>query len=118
YSRCVNASTPLADALADHWPWCAEWEQELRTVFRRYVDAKQENQALDYDDLLLYLSHLVADAELAAEIGAWFDHVLVDEYQDTNLLQANILHALKPHGKGLTVVGDDAQPIYSFRAAD
>lgn len=118
YSRCVNASTPLADALADHWPWCAEWEQELRTVFRRYVDAKQENQALDYDDLLLYLSHLVADAELAAEIGAWFDHVLVDEYQDTNLLQANILRALKPHGKGLTVVGDDAQSIYSFRAAD
>jgi DNA helicase II / ATP-dependent DNA helicase PcrA len=118
YSRCVNAGTPLADALAGTWPWCAEWEQELRAIFRRYVEVKQENQALDYDDLLLYWSHLVADAELAAEIGSWFDHLLVDEYQDTNLLQAGILRALKPHGRGLTVVGDDAQSIYSFRAAD
>ena len=118
YSRCVNAGKPLADALTENWPWCADWEQELRSIFRRYVEAKQENQALDYDDLLLYWSHLVADAELASEIGSWFDHLLVDEYQDTNLLQAGILRALKPLGQGLTVVGDDAQSIYSFRAAE
>jgi DNA helicase II / ATP-dependent DNA helicase PcrA len=118
YSRCVNAGMSLADVLAVTFPWCAEWEQELRTIFRRYVEVKQQNQALDYDDLLLYWSHLVADAELAAEIGSWFDHLLVDEYQDTNLLQAGILRALKPDGNGLTVVGDDAQSIYSFRAAD
>ena len=73
---------------------------------------------LDYDDLLLYWAQMVEDAALADEIGGRFDHVLVDEYQDTNRLQSSILLALKPGGRGLTVVGDDAQSIYSFRAAD
>jgi DNA helicase-2/ATP-dependent DNA helicase PcrA len=118
YSRCVNARKPLVDSLDETYPWCADWEQELRTLFRHYVERKQEYQALDYDDLLLYWCHLVADEELATEIGSWFDHVLVDEYQDTNLLQADILHAIKPDGSGVTVVGDDAQSIYSFRAAE
>ncbi|MEE8345616.1 MAG: ATP-dependent helicase [Woeseiaceae bacterium] len=118
YSRCVNAQKPLLDSLNETFPWCADWEEELRQLFRHYVEQKQESQVLDYDDLLLYWSHLVADKELAAEIGSWFDHVLVDEYQDTNLLQANILQAIRPDGFGLTVVGDDAQSIYSFRAAD
>jgi DNA helicase-2/ATP-dependent DNA helicase PcrA len=72
---------------------------------------------LDYDDLLLYWAQMMAEPSLAAEVGERFDHVLVDEYQDTNRLQAGILLALKPQGRGLTVVGDDAQSIYSFRAA-
>ena len=72
---------------------------------------------LDYDDLLLYWGELMRVPELAAEVGARFDHVLVDEYQDTNALQAAILRGLKPDGAGLTVVGDDAQAIYGFRAA-
>jgi DNA helicase-2/ATP-dependent DNA helicase PcrA len=118
YSRCVNTRKPLLDSLDETYPWCADWEQELRTLFRHYVERKQETQALDYDDLLLYWCHLVGDTELAAEIGSWFDHVLVDEYQDTNLLQADILYAIKPDGNGVTVVGDDAQSIYSFRAAE
>ncbi len=118
YSRCVNAEQPLAGVLDHHYPWCSDWEAELRELFRHYVLRKQQSQALDYDDLLLYWKHLVADAEFAAEIGSWFDHVLVDEYQDTNLVQADILRALKPDGAGVTVVGDDAQSIYSFRAAD
>ena len=118
YSRCVNTRKPLVDSLDETYPWCADWEQELRSLFRHYVERKQKYQALDYDDLLLYWCHLVADSELATEIGSWFDHVLVDEYQDTNLLQADILHAIKPDGGGVTVVGDDAQSIYSFRAAE
>lgn len=118
YSRCVNSGKALADSLAETYPWCAEWEEELRQLFRAYVAEKQENEALDYDDLLLYWHHLVADAEFATEIGAWFDHILVDEYQDTNVLQAGILGALRPDGAGVTVVGDDAQSIYSFRAAE
>jgi DNA helicase-2/ATP-dependent DNA helicase PcrA len=67
--------------------------------------------------LLLYWAQTMSDPRLAEDIGGRFDHVLVDEYQDTNRLQASILLALKPGGKGLTVVGDDAQSIYSFRAA-
>ena len=118
YSRCVNTQQTLAETLDETYPWCADWTEELSELFRHYVMRKQQNQALDYDDLLLYWSHLVAENEFAEEIGSWFDHVLVDEYQDTNVIQAQILNALKPDGTGVTVVGDDAQSIYSFRAAD
>ncbi len=117
YSRAVNAQEPLERALAESFPWCEEWHDDLRALFRGYVGAKQDRQVLDYDDLLLYWYHLMAEPALAGEIGARFDHVLVDEYQDTNALQAGILRAMKPDGRGLTVVGDDAQSIYSFRAA-
>ena len=118
YSRCVNAKSPLEECLHVNYPWCADWEKELAALFRAYVERKLATQSLDYDDLLLYWSHLVADREFATEIGSWFDHVLVDEYQDTNLLQADILNAIRPDGSGVTVVGDDAQSIYSFRAAE
>jgi DNA helicase-2/ATP-dependent DNA helicase PcrA len=118
YSRCVNTQQPLATTLEQTYPWCVDWADELSELFRYYVERKQQSQSLDYDDLLLYWSHLVAEAEFAEEIGGWFDHVLVDEYQDTNIVQAQILNALKPDGRGVTVVGDDAQSIYSFRAAE
>ena len=118
YSRCVNTERPLAETLDTTYPWCADWSDELADLFRHYVLRKQQAQTLDYDDLLLYWSHLVAEQEFAEQIGSSFDHVLVDEYQDTNLVQAKILNALKPDGSGVTVVGDDAQSIYSFRAAE
>ena len=118
YSRCVNTQESLRDTLDRTYPWCADWVDELTELFRGYVERKQHSQALDYDDLLLYWRHLVAEPEFAEEIGSWFDHVLVDEYQDTNRVQAEVLSALKPDGRGLTVVGDDAQSIYSFRAAE
>ncbi len=117
YSHRVNTQRPLAETLANVFPWCAEWEEELTGLYRAYVEKKLANQALDYDDLLLYWHAMTADAGLAREIGAQFDQILVDEYQDTNALQAEILKALRPSGEGLTVVGDDAQSIYSFRAA-
>lgn len=117
YSRVVNSQTPVGDVLKTSFPWCAQWEDELKNLFRAYVAAKQDQQVLDYDDLLLYWSEMMSDAEIAADVGARFDHVLVDEYQDTNRLQSAILLAMKPDGRGLTVVGDDAQSIYSFRAA-
>lgn len=78
---------------------------------------KQSQNVLDYDDLLFCWTQAVTDPDIAADIGGRFDHVMVDEYQDTNRLQSRILLALKPDGRGLTVVGDDAQSIYSFRAA-
>jgi DNA helicase-2/ATP-dependent DNA helicase PcrA len=118
YSHCVNTRLPLNRVLGDAYPWCAEWESELKALFRRYVEAKLAQMALDFDDLLLYWHTLMQDASLAQEVAALFDHVLVDEYQDTNSLQAEILLALKPLGEGLCVVGDDAQSIYSFRAAN
>ncbi|MFZ1210680.1 MAG: ATP-dependent helicase, partial [Pseudolabrys sp.] len=117
YSRTVNAQANLEEILDRHFSWCAEWETELRRLFAAYVETKQGQNVLDYDDLLLYWAHMMAEGSVAEQVAARFDHVLVDEYQDTNRLQASILMGLKPTGRGLTVVGDDAQSIYSFRAA-
>jgi DNA helicase II / ATP-dependent DNA helicase PcrA len=117
YSRCVNAETPIERVLGAFYPWCAGWANELKELFAAFVDAKQRQNVLDYDDLLLYWAQMVREPAIAADIGGRFDHVLVDEYQDTNRLQSSILLGLKPGGRGLTVVGDDAQSIYSFRAA-
>jgi DNA helicase-2/ATP-dependent DNA helicase PcrA len=105
YSRVVNAKVSLEDVLGSV------------LLFATYVAAKQHQHVLDYDDLLLYWTEMMAQPSIAIDIASRFDHVLVDEYQDTNRLQASILLALKPSGRGLTVVGDDAQSIYSFRAA-
>ncbi|MEJ6022537.1 ATP-dependent helicase [Ramlibacter sp. PS4R-6] len=117
YSRVLNTRDPLEKVLADIYPWCAQWEAELKKLFGAYVEAKQQQNVLDYDDLLSFWAETMAEPALAQEIGARFDHVLVDEYQDTNMLQAEILLAMKPTGQGVTVVGDDAQSIYSFRGA-
>jgi DNA helicase II / ATP-dependent DNA helicase PcrA len=117
YSRSVNGRASLAETLGKHFPWCAAFEAPLRDLFAAYVEAKQGQNVLDYDDLLLYFAQMMQEPEIAAEVAARFDHLLVDEYQDTNRLQGEIVLALRPRGRGLTVVGDDAQSIYSFRAA-
>jgi len=117
YSSAINTGSALGQVLQSSFPWCVEWEQELKGLFLAYVEAKQAQQVLDYDDLLLYWARMVEQAQLAREIGERFSHVLVDEYQDTNRLQAAILLSIKPDGRGLTVVGDDAQSIYAFRGA-
>src|SRR5271167_4117562 len=117
YSRCVNAALTIEEVLGSTFPWCSTWATELKELFAAYVEAKQRQNVLDYDDLLLYWAQMMADAAIADDIGGRFDHVLVDEYQDTNRIQSSILLALRPGGRGLTVVGDDAQSIYSFRAA-
>ena len=118
YSRCVNAQAPLAEVLRQHFPWCLDSEEQLKRLLRAYVAEKQAQATLDYDDLLLAWQQMLAEPALAAHQAARFDHILVDEYQDTNRLQVGILKALRPGGKGLTVVGDDAQAIYAFRAAE
>jgi DNA helicase-2/ATP-dependent DNA helicase PcrA len=117
YSRTVNAEEELAAVLLKAFPWCSSWEDELRALFAAYLDAKQRQHVLDYDDLLLFWAQMMCEPSIAEDVAGRFDHVLVDEYQDTNRLQASILMRLKPDGRGLTVVGDDAQSIYSFRAA-
>lgn len=118
HSRAVNSQAPLAGLLRDHWPWAEPWHDELAALFAAYGQAKRQQQLLDYDDLLLAWWHVMRHPQLGPAVAARFDHVLVDEYQDTNRLQAAILLALQPEGRGLTVVGDDAQAIYAFRAAE
>ncbi|HEY4957442.1 MAG TPA: ATP-dependent helicase [Caldimonas sp.] len=118
YSRVVNARKSLADVLAESFPWCRERGDDLKRLFAAYAAEKQAQRVLDFDDLLVWWAEAMAEPALGAVIAARFDHVLVDEYQDTNRLQAEIVFALRPGGRGLTVVGDDAQSIYSFRAAE
>ena len=117
YSRTVNQEAELDAVLQQAFPWCAGWQEELSGLFRAYTEAKQSQNVLDYDDLLLYWAAMLEERAIAEDIGGRFDHILIDEYQDTNRLQASILMALRPDGRGVVVVGDDAQSIYSFRAA-
>src|SRR5262249_55153361 len=115
YSRVVNAAQPLNRVLARQFPWCAEWKDDLQRLFAAYVEAKQRQGVLDYDDLLLYWGELMAVRELAADVGGHFDPVLVDEYPDTNAWQAKIPRRLRPPASGLPVGGDDPQAISAFR---
>jgi DNA helicase-2/ATP-dependent DNA helicase PcrA len=116
-SRCVNTTTPLTEVLARHFPWCKEERDPLRATFEAYTGRKRAAQVLDYDDLLLCWGALLRIPDVAQRIASRFDHVLVDEYQDTNTLQADLCEGMTSAGAVLTAVGDDAQAIYSFRAA-
>ena len=117
YSRAVNAQKPLEAPSRRHFPWCAEWETELRSLFEGYVEAKQAQHVLDYDDLLLYWDALMRRRNSRATSAARFDHVLVDEYQDTNALQAAILRGLKPDGAGSPWSATMRSRSIRFRAA-
>ena len=103
--------------LKKDYPWCLMWKDELNQLFREYALRKQKQKLLDYDDLLLYWYHLLQEESLAKTIGGRFDHILVDEYQDTNPMQSRILMGMRRYNSNITVVGDDAQSIYSFRSA-
>ena len=117
YSRCVNTQKRIEHVLETAFPWCIEHREGLSRLFKAYVSRKEAQSVFDYDDLLLFWKALMDHDRGGEEVRGKFDCVLVDEYQDTNVLQASILKALCPDGQGLTVVGDDAQSIYSFRAA-
>ena len=117
YSCRVNTRRSLAETLAQYFPWCAQWEEDLGRLFRNYVERKQRCAILDHDDVLLYWHAMMSEPRLAQHVSAHFDHVLVDDYQDANRLQVDIVHALKPDGSGLVVAGDDAQAVQPFRTA-
>ena len=117
YSRTVNAQQPLAQVVDRHYPWCADEVPAIASIFTTYPKRKRAQNVLDYDDLLLYWNVLAGADPAGRQMAQRFDHVLVDEYQDTNALQAEILLRLHRHVASITVVGDDAQAIYSFRAA-
>lgn len=117
HSRCVNSRTPLSEVLAKSFPWCVAERAEIKEVFQAYNARKRSGGMLDYDDLLLCWDALLKLPEVARVLQSQFDHILVDEYQDTNSLQADLLQKMCQSGATITAVGDDAQAIYSFRAA-
>jgi DNA helicase-2/ATP-dependent DNA helicase PcrA len=118
YSRHVNTEIPVEDLLHEESPQFLDYSQELMRIFAEYISRKQDRALVDYDDLLLcWALMLEHSADLATRITAMYDHVLVDEYQDTNQLQSRILRGMCRTHKNITVVGDDAQSIYAFRGA-
>jgi DNA helicase-2/ATP-dependent DNA helicase PcrA len=117
YSRVVNAHQPLDQVLPRMFPWVQEHEALIAAVFREYTASKRRQGLLDFDDLLLYWRAAAGDAVLGPILAGAHDHVFVDEYQDTNLIQGDIVRLLRRDGRPVTVVGDDGQAIYAFRAA-
>ena len=118
YSRHVNCEIPVDHIVETEMPQFADDVPGILKVFAEYTSRKQQRNLLDYDDLLLYWSLMMEQPAIGAQLAGLYDHVLVDEYQDTNVLQARILAGMaKPH-RNISVVGDDAQSIYSFRGAN
>jgi DNA helicase II / ATP-dependent DNA helicase PcrA len=117
YSRTVNTGMPLIDVMREATPWCVESIDEVASVFTAFVARKRSLGLLDFDDLLLFWRAAAQDAVLGRELGASYDHILVDEFQDVNLLQLDVLVGLRQVDPRLTIVGDDAQAIYGFRGA-
>jgi DNA helicase II / ATP-dependent DNA helicase PcrA len=118
YSFTINTGRPFPEVLAERAPHFLPLEDEVVRVFQRYQQRKRAGNACDYDDLLLSWKRLLAEApEVAAQLAATYDHVLVDEYQDTNHLQGDIVDGMGRIRRNVAVVGDDAQAIYSFRGA-
>ena len=118
YSRMVNAGVPLGRVLAETFPWCADEAEGIASVFRAYTDGKRSQNVLDFDDLLLFWRVLASSPATAPRVAGSFEHILVDEYQDTNDLQAQILMAMRRENPNVTVVGDDDQAIYRFPRRD
>jgi DNA helicase II / ATP-dependent DNA helicase PcrA len=116
-SHVANAQEKLTDVLAITYPWCAEEIDGIRAVFQAYTARKRAQQLCDFDDLLLLVRAIGANEVGREVLASLFDHVLVDEYQDVNRIQVDLVDRLRPGGRGQTVVGDDAQAIYGFRAA-
>jgi DNA helicase II / ATP-dependent DNA helicase PcrA len=118
YSFLINTRTPLELHLEQNYPHFMMYGEEIVNVFRRYKDRKRDANAMDFDDLLVFWKVLLDDHEdVAASLRRRFRHILVDEYQDTNKLQADIIDSMASERRNLMVVGDDAQSIYSFRGA-
>jgi len=118
YSFTINTGRPFSEVLAERLPHFSALEAEMASVLHRYRERKRLANACDYDDLLLSWKRLLEESpEAAAQLAASYDHVLVDEYQDTNHLQGGIVDGMARARRNVTVVGDDAQSIYSFRGA-
>ncbi|MGA7835266.1 MAG: ATP-dependent helicase, partial [Acidimicrobiales bacterium] len=117
YSRTVNTGVPLRDVMAEITPWCADRFDDVAAVFSAFVARKRSLGLLDFDDLLLFWRVVAKHDTLGKKLGDAFDHILVDEFQDVNLLQLEVLTGLRHHDPRVTLVGDDAQAIYGFRGA-
>lgn len=118
-SKSVNKSAELAGVLLEEYPQFMEFVEEIKKIRDEYIKYKRQKSLLDYDDLLVYLKNLLTGHEaVRASLSVKYKYIMVDEYQDTNKLQAQIACLLAADHANIMVVGDDAQSIYSFRGAN
>src|SRR5919199_986203 len=109
-----NTDRPLEDVIARRYPHFEPLTQQVKRVDTIYMERKRERNVMDYDDLLLNWKRLLVEkTEIANLYAEQFQHILVDEYQDTNKLQAEIIDLLAVKHRNVMVVGDDAQSIYA-----
>lgn len=118
YGRVANSQENLSAVLSNQFPWCEGGKEEIIEIFQEYSARKSRLRALDFDDLLLQMCAVARSAECSTLIGGMFDHVLVDEFQDVNPLEAEIVRALAKGSESVMAVGDDAQAIFGFRGAN
>ena len=115
----VNTRRPIDELVLDRYPFFYDLLDDIRAVSEHYRNRKRELNAMDFDDLLFYWEVLLREhPEVRARYGEQFEHILVDEYQDTNRIQADIVDLLAERNGNIMVVGDDSQSIYSFRGAN
>lgn len=118
WSRSLNTITPVAELLARDYPHFVELEPDITKLLQTYVVYKHENNLMDYDDLLVHLTRLLQDRpDVRKALNDQYSYIMVDEYQDTNRVQAEIVRLLAGERRNVMVVGDDAQCIYSFRGS-
>lgn len=119
YSKSVNKVTPTKQIIEEEFPQFIHCEDKIIEIHKAYVAYKRENSVLDYDDLLLYVKLLLENNEkLRKTLSNQYQYIMVDEYQDTNTLQADVIKLLGSEHNNIMAVGDDAQSIYSFRGAN
>ncbi len=119
YSKSVNKEIPTKNIIGSEFSHFEHCTEQIIEIHKAYVNYKRENSLFDYDDLLLYLKFLMEDNEnIRKKLSNQYKYILVDEYQDTNTLQADIIKLLASEHNNVMAVGDDAQSIYSFRGAN
>jgi DNA helicase-2/ATP-dependent DNA helicase PcrA len=118
YSKAMNLHLQVREVLANFYPQYDDMEDTVQTALQRYFDTKKKNNVMDFDDLLVYFIRLLRTDGLKEKVFKQVRHLLVDEYQDVNQLQADIVYELANRAESTVVVGDDAQSIYSWRGAD
>jgi DNA helicase-2/ATP-dependent DNA helicase PcrA len=118
HSRSINTVTPLLTLIDNDYPQYLDQENDIRLIHQSYMEYKRRHNLMDYDDLLVHLIRLMRDhPTVAATLADQCKYIMVDEYQDTNRLQAEIVRLLSQKHKNVMVVGDDAQTIYTFRGS-
>ncbi|MBW2711861.1 MAG: ATP-dependent helicase, partial [Deltaproteobacteria bacterium] len=119
FSRAVNKNLSIEDIIFDDYPHFSRHLESIHAISNAYRKQKAEHNFFDYDDLLIYLEMLLKDhPDVRDKICSTYHYLMVDEYQDTNKIQAEIVNLLAGNNNNVMVVGDDSQSIYAFRGAN